>query len=44
MANDVDQRKVVKGRGTKRRWHEAKFIKGLENPTIIIDVGWQNLH
>ncbi len=43
MANDADQRRVVKGHRAKGRWHEVEFIKGLEDPTIVIDVGWQNL-
>ncbi len=36
------QRKVIRVHDTKRRWHEAK-LKTLENPTIVINVGWQNL-
>jgi hypothetical protein len=39
IADDVDQRRVVKGHGIKGRQHEAKF-KALEDPTIVVDVGW----
>jgi hypothetical protein len=39
MVDDVDQRRVVKGHGTKGRQHEAKF-KALEDLTIVVDVGW----
>ncbi len=42
MANDADQKRVVGGRGTKGKWHEAK-LKTLEDPTIVVDVRWQNL-
>jgi len=42
MVDNVDQRKVVKGHGAKGRWHEAK-LEALEDPTIIVDVGWPDL-
>ncbi len=42
MADDVDQRRMVKGHGGKKRRHEAK-LKTFEDPTIITNVGWQNL-
>jgi hypothetical protein len=42
MANNVDQRRVVKGHGAKGKWHEAK-LKTFEDPTIVVDVRWQNL-
>jgi hypothetical protein len=38
----VNQRKVVKGHGTKGRQHKAK-LKALEDPTVIANPGWQNL-
>jgi hypothetical protein len=38
----ANQRKVVKGHGMKGRQHEAK-LEALEDPTIIANVGWQNL-
>jgi hypothetical protein len=41
MANNVDQRRVVKGHGVKGRRHKVEF-KALEDPTIITNVGWQN--
>jgi hypothetical protein len=42
MVDDADHRRVFKGHSMKGRQHEAKF-KALEDPTIIADVGWQNL-
>jgi hypothetical protein len=42
MVNVVDQSKVVRGHGTKGKQHKAK-LKTLEDPTILINVGWQNL-
>jgi hypothetical protein len=33
---------MVRGHGAKERWHEVK-LEVLEDPTIIVDVGWQNL-
>ncbi len=42
MANDAKQRRVVRGLGVKRRWHKVEF-ESFEDPTVIIDVGWQNL-
>jgi hypothetical protein len=42
MADDADRKSVVKGHGTKGKRHEVKF-KTLEDPTIIANVGWQNL-
>jgi hypothetical protein len=42
VVNDVDRRRVVKGHGMKGRWHEA-MLKTLEDPTVIVDVRWQNL-
>jgi hypothetical protein len=41
MVDNANRRKVIKDHGTKRRWHKAK-LKALEDPTIEIDVGWQN--
>jgi hypothetical protein len=42
MVDNADRKKVIKGRGVKRRQYEAKF-ETLEDPTIIVNVGWQNL-
>jgi hypothetical protein len=42
MANDAVRRRVVRGHGVKGKRHEAE-LKTLENPTIVIDVGWQIL-
>jgi hypothetical protein len=39
MADDANQRRMVKGHGMNGRQHEAKF-KALEVPTIIVDAGW----
>jgi hypothetical protein len=33
---------MVKGHGAKKKQHEAKF-KTLKDPTVIANVGWQNL-
>lgn len=41
MANDVDQRKVVKGHDMKGKQHDAKF-EAFEDPTIIANARWQN--
>jgi hypothetical protein len=43
MANNADQRKVVRGHGTKGRQHKIE-LKTFEDPTIVIDDGWQNFH
>jgi hypothetical protein len=42
MVDDANQTKVIKGHGMKGRWHKAK-LETFEHPTIIVDVGWQNL-
>jgi hypothetical protein len=42
MVDDVDQKRMIKGHGTKGRWHEAK-LETFEHPTIVIYDGWQNL-
>jgi hypothetical protein len=42
MANNADRRKVVRGHGTKGRQHKIE-LKTFEDPTIVIDAGWQNL-
>jgi len=42
MANDADQKRMVRGHGAKGRRHKAK-LEALEDPTIVADVGWQNL-
>jgi len=39
MANDVDQKKMVRGHGANGKQHEAKF-KVLEELTIVTNVGW----
>jgi hypothetical protein len=42
MADDADRKRVVKGHGTKGKRHETKF-ETFEDPTIVANVGWQNL-
>jgi len=42
MADDVDQRRVVKGHGAKGRWHEAK-LEAFEDPIIVANARWQNV-
>jgi hypothetical protein len=42
IVDDVDQRRMVKGHGTKGRRHEAE-LEGFENPIVVVDVRWQNL-
>jgi hypothetical protein len=39
MANDANQRKVVRGHGANGKWHEAEF-EVLEDLTIVANVGW----
>jgi hypothetical protein len=39
MANNADQRKVVRRHGANGKRHEAKF-EVLEDLTIIANVGW----
>ncbi len=41
MADVMNQKKVIKGHGSKGRQHEAK-LETFENPTILTDAGWQN--
>jgi hypothetical protein len=33
---------MVKGHGTKGKWHKVE-LKTLEDPTVVANVGWQNL-
>ncbi len=40
MADNMNQKKVVKGHGTKGRWRKIKF-KALEYPILLKDVGWK---
>jgi hypothetical protein len=42
MANDEDQRKVVRGHGLNGKQHEVK-LEVLEDLTIVADVGWLSL-
>jgi surface antigen len=42
MVDVLDQRRVVRDHGVKARQHEAE-LKALEDPTIVVDVRWQNL-
>jgi len=40
MVDDMNQKRVVKGHGTKGRWHKVEF-KALEDPIVLEDVGWK---
>jgi hypothetical protein len=42
IVDDADRRRMVRGHGMKGRRHEAK-LEGFENPTVVVDVRWQNL-
>jgi len=43
MANGVDQRRVVKGHGTERRWHKIELETLSKDLTMLTNVGWQIL-
>jgi hypothetical protein len=40
MVDGMNQKIVVKGHGTKGRWHKVEF-KALEDPIVLEDVGWK---
>jgi hypothetical protein len=42
MADDEDQRRVVKDHGVKGRKHNAK-LETLKDPIFVVNNGWQNL-
>jgi len=43
MIDNGEHRRVIKGHGTKGKHHDAK-TKSLQNPTMLTNFGWQNLH
>jgi len=43
MANGVDQRRVVKGHGMKRRRHKIELETLSKDLTMLTNVGWQIL-
>jgi hypothetical protein len=42
MADDANQRRLVRGHGVKGKWHEAK-LEAFEDPIVVVDARWQNL-
>jgi hypothetical protein len=42
LVNIADRKIVVNGHGTKGRCHKVE-LETLKDPTILVDVGWQNL-
>jgi hypothetical protein len=42
MMNDVDCKRMVKGYGTKGKWHKAR-LEALEDPIIVANARWKSL-
>jgi hypothetical protein len=40
MVDGMNQKRVVKGHGTKGRWCKVEF-KALENPILLKDARWK---